>query len=141
MQIPCSLSQLGWVPLAASVELRPVASKIAREGEGRPSPKKEGILRALLSCQAQNRTTISSKSGGSHTLKLTGTATRLAHAVREDDLKVGKESDKVLMTSWVNIWFLEVNRTAVTGRRATTDHTSLSDDQIHLHNSYFTLRK
>jgi len=38
----------------------------------------------LLACQAQNRTTIPSKSGdGGHTLRLTGTA------VREDDLEVG----------------------------------------------------
>jgi hypothetical protein len=37
---------------------------------------KEGILRALLACQAQNRTTIPSKSGdGGHTLRLTDTAT------------------------------------------------------------------
>src|SRR5712675_1412421 len=39
-------------------------------------PPNEGILRALLACQAQNRTTISSKSGdGSHVLRLTDTAT------------------------------------------------------------------
>ncbi len=35
----------------------------------------EGILRALFTCQAQNRTTIPSKSGdGSRTLSLTGNA-------------------------------------------------------------------
>ena len=37
---------------------------------------KEGILCATLTCQAQNRTAIPSKSGdGSHTLRLTGATT------------------------------------------------------------------
>jgi hypothetical protein len=39
-------------------------------------PLKEGILRAFLACQAQNRTAISSKGeDGGNTLRVTGTAT------------------------------------------------------------------
>jgi hypothetical protein len=58
-------------------------------------PQKEGILRALLACQALNRTTIPSKSGdGSHTLRLTDTATA------SQILRLERE---LLTTNWVNI--------------------------------------
>jgi hypothetical protein len=72
-------------------------------------PLKEAILRALLACQAQNRTTIPSKSGdGSHTLRLTDTATAS---------QIFRLERELLTTNWVNIRFLEVICTAVTGRR------------------------
>jgi hypothetical protein len=68
--------------------------------------KKEGILRALLACQAQNRTTIPSKSGdGGHTLRLTGTATT-TQSVNSMKTILSLER-KVLMTSWANIGFLK----------------------------------
>jgi len=59
----------------------------------------------MLACQAQNRTTIPSKSGdGGHTLRLTGTATSTqSRPVHEDDLEVGKESvDDRLGRCWVS---------------------------------------
>jgi hypothetical protein len=41
-------------------------------------PPKEGVLRAVLTCQAQNRTAIPSKSGdGGYTLSLIGNATAM----------------------------------------------------------------
>jgi hypothetical protein len=69
--------------------------------------QKEGILRALLACQAQNRTTAPSNSGdGGHTLSLTHIA------VRDEDLEVRNES---LDDELGEHLFLEVNRTAATG--------------------------
>jgi hypothetical protein len=69
--------------------------------------QKEGILRALLACQAQNRTTAPSKSGdGGHTLSLTH------NAVRDKDPEVRKES---LDDELGEHLFFEVNCTVATG--------------------------
>ena len=68
--------------------------------------QKEGILCALLACQAQNRTTAPSNSGDSgHTLSLTH------NAVHDEDLEVRKESFDDELGEHL---FLEVNRIAAT---------------------------
>ena len=66
-------------------------------------------LCALLACQAQNRTTMSCKSGdGSHTLSLT------CSTVRGDDLEVRNKS---LDDNLGDYLVLEVNCTAVTRQK------------------------
>jgi len=74
--------------------------------------QKEDILRALLACQTQNRTTVPSKSGDNgHILSLTH------NAVRGDDLEVRKVSLDDKLGEYL---FLEVNRIAATGKTTST---------------------
>jgi len=81
-------------------------SQKSQEGCNQSCPTKEDKLHVLLTHQAQNRTTIPSKSGDSgHTLSLTGTATTMQPPwLHEDDLEVRKEclDDKLegLLVSW-----------------------------------------
>jgi len=64
---------------------------VRRDGQGKGT-------RALLACQAQNRTTIPSKSGdGSHTLRLTGAATAM------QSVKTILRLERRLLTGYVNI--------------------------------------
>jgi len=82
-------------------------SRKSQEGCNQSCPTKEDKLCVLLTRQAQNRTTVPSKSGdGGHTLSLTGTATTMQP--------------------------LEVNRTAATGQMTSIGQT-LGREVVKLH--------